>query len=474
MRKTKMICTIGPASENPEILQQIIEAGMNVSRHNFSHGDHEEHAGRINLVKELAAKNNKQIAVMLDTKGPEIRTGKFEPKKVELQAGDDFVVYAGGDVIGDTTKCSVTYADLAKDVVAGNIILIDDGLVGLEVQSVEGNKINCKVLNTGFVATHKGVNVPGVSIQLPALTEKDIADLKFGCEIGVNLVAASFIRKAADVVEIRRILNENGGSDIQIFSKIENQEGVDNIDSIIEVSDGIMVARGDLGVEIPMENLPAVQKMIIEKCNVAGKPVITATQMLDSMMRNPRPTRAEVSDVANAIYDGTDAIMLSGESANGDWPVLSVQTMSKIAEETEKQLNYEVSTSKAKKHIPAISGVISRAAANAANELKASAIITSTQSGATARRMSQCRPDCPIVAVTPNERVAKNLALCFGVYPVVAERVEATDALIEKSVVTAKEYGFVNVGETVVIAAGVPVDQIGSTNLLKIDVVKEF
>ena len=472
MRKTKMICTIGPASESPEILQQIIEAGMNVSRHNFSHGDHAEHAGRINLVKELAKKNNKQIAVMLDTKGPEIRTGKFEPKKVELQAGDNFVIYSGEEVIGDTTKCSVTYAGLAKDVVAGNIILIDDGLVGLEVQSVEGNKINCKVLNTGFVATHKGVNVPGVSIKLPALTEKDIADLKFGCEIGVNLVAASFIRKAADVLEIRRILNENGGSDIQIFSKIENQEGVDNIDSIIEASDGIMVARGDLGVEIPMEKLPAVQKLIIEKCNAAGKPVITATQMLDSMMRNPRPTRAEVSDVANAIYDGTDAIMLSGESANGDWPVLSVETMAKIAIEAEQQLNYEISTSKAKRHIPAIAGVISRAAANAAYELKASAIITSTQSGATARRMSQCRPDCPIVAVTPNERVAKNLALSFGVYPIVAERLDSTDQLIERSEVVAKENGFVNSGDTVVIAAGVPVDQIGATNLLKISVVK--
>ena len=472
MRKTKMICTIGPASENPEILTKIIEAGMNVSRHNFSHGDHEEHAGRINLVKELAEKHNKQIAVMLDTKGPEIRTGKFEPKKVELQAGNDFVVYAGEEVIGDTTKCSVTYVDLAKDVVAGNIILIDDGLVGLEVKSIDGNKINCKVLNTGFVATHKGVNVPGVSIKLPALTEKDVSDLVFGCEIGVNLVAASFIRKAADVKEIRRILTENGGLDIQIFSKIENQEGVDNIDSIIEASDGIMVARGDLGVEIPMENLPAVQKMIIEKCNIAGKPVITATQMLDSMMRNPRPTRAEVSDVANAIYDGTDAIMLSGESANGDWPVLSVETMAKIAEETEKQLNYEVSTSKAKKHIPAIAGVISRAAANAANELKASAIITSTQSGATARRMSQCRPDCQIVAVTPNERVAKNLALCFGVYPVISERMESTDQIINRSVSVAKEAGFVNSGDTVVIAAGVPVEQMGATNLLKVSIVE--
>ena len=472
MRKTKMICTIGPASESPEVLSKIIEAGMNASRHNFSHGDHAEHAGRINLVKELAKKYNKEIAIMLDTKGPEIRTGKFEPKKVELKTGDNFVIYAGEEVIGDTTKCTVTYEGLANDVKAGDTILIDDGLVGLKVESIDGKKINCKVMNTGFVGTHKGVNVPGVSIKLPALTEKDIADLKFGCEIGVNLVAASFIRKAADVEAIRKVLVENGGEHIQIFSKIENQEGVDNIDAIIEASDGIMVARGDLGVEIPMEKLPAVQKMIIGKCNDAGKPVITATQMLDSMIRNPRPTRAEVSDVANAIYDGTDAIMLSGESANGDWPVEAVETMAKIAVEAENQLHYEIATSKAKKHIPAIAGVISRAAANAAFELQASAIISSTQSGATAGRLSQCRPDCPIVAVTPDEKVAKKLALFFGVYPVVSGQMQSTDHMMEESVKVAEKSGFVKKGDTVVIAAGVPVDKIGATNLLRVSVVE--
>lgn len=470
MRKTKMICTIGPASENDQILSQIIEAGMNASRHNFSHGDHAEHAGRINKVKELSKKAGKEIAIMLDTKGPEIRTGKFEPKKVELQVGTDFTVYAGEEVVGDTTQCSVSYDGLANDVVAGNTILIDDGLVGLEVKSVEGNKIHCTVMNTGFVGTFKGVNVPGVSIKLPALTAKDISDLKFGCEIGVNIVAASFIRKASDVETIREILVENGGAHIQIFSKIENQEGVDNIDSIIEVSDGIMVARGDLGVEIPMEQLPAVQKMIIEKCNDAGKPVITATQMLDSMIRNPRPTRAEVSDVANAILDGTDAIMLSGESANGDWPVEAVQTMAKIAIEAEKKLSYEVAVSKAKKHIPAIAGVISRAACNAANELQASAIISSTQSGATASRLSQCRPDCQIIAITPDERVAKRLALSFGVYPIVAEKMETTDEIMTKSVEVAKANGFVAQGDTVVVAAGV--EKVGTTNLLKVSVVE--
>ncbi|MGL5245412.1 MAG: pyruvate kinase [Sarcina sp.] len=472
MRKTKIVCTIGPASDNEEVLSKIIEAGMNASRHNFSHGDHAEHAGRINKVKELAKKYGKEIAVLLDTKGPEIRTGKFEPSKVELVAGSDFSIYAGGDVVGDTTKCSVTYTGLANDVKSGDTILIDDGLVGLEVKAVEGNRVDCVVKNTGLVGTHKGVNVPGVSIKLPALTEKDIADLKFGCEMGVNMVAASFIRKAEDVVAIREVLTENGGADIQIFSKIENQEGVDNIDSIIEASDGIMVARGDLGVEIPMERVPAIQKMIIEKCNIVGKPVITATQMLDSMIRNPRPTRAEVSDVANAILDGTDAIMLSGESANGSWPVEAVQTMAKIAEEAETLLSYEVATSRAKKHIPAIPGVISRAACNAAHELKAAVIVSATKSGATASRISQCRPDCPIIAVTTSERVAKKLAVTFGVYPVVADSMTSSDEIMEKSVLVAKENGFVKSGDTVVVAAGIPANETGNTNLLRVTEVK--
>ena len=471
MRKTKMICTIGPASEDRETLKKVMLAGMNASRHNFSHGDHEEHKGRILRVREIAKELGREVAVILDTKGPEIRTGKFDPKKIELQKGAEFTVYAGDmDLVGDATKCGVTYAGLANDVVPGNTILIDDGLVGLTVESIEGNKIHCTVQNTGFVATHKGVNVPGVSIQLPALTEKDIADLKFGCEIGVNAVAASFIRKASDVETIRQVLNENGGEDIKIISKIENQEGVDNIDAILEASDGLMVARGDLGVEIPFEKLPAVQKMMIEKCNAAGKPVVTATQMLDSMMRNPRPTRAEVSDVANAIYDGTDAIMLSGESANGDWPVESVQTMAKIAEETEKKLSYETAVSRAKNHTPAVSGVISRAACNAANELKAAAIVTSTKSGATARRISQCRPDCPIVAVTPNEKVAKGLAFSFGVYSMVTPAASNTDEVIANAIEAAKNSGFVSTGETVVVAAGL--DTVGSTNLLKVTEVK--
>lgn len=472
MRKTKMICTIGPASEDVAVLRKVIEAGMNASRHNFSHGDHAEHGGRIENVKKLAKELNKEIAIILDTKGPEIRTGKFEPNKVELQMGSDFTIYVGEEVIGDTTKCSVTYDGLAKDVKAGDTILIDDGLVGLTVKSVEGNKVHCVVNNTGLVGTHKGVNVPGVSIKLPALTEKDADDLKFGCKVGVTAIAASFIRKVDDVKAIRKLLDENGGKDILIISKIENQEGVDNIDSILEASDGIMVARGDLGVEIPMEKLPAVQKMIIKKCNEAGKPVVTATQMLDSMIRNPRPTRAEVSDVANAIYDGTDAIMLSGESANGTYPVEAVATMAKIAEEAERGLNYETAVSAAKNHVPAISGVISRAACNAANELNATAIISSTQSGATAKRLSNCRPECPIIAVTPSTTVAKQLAFSWGVYPIVADRMESTDEMMEKSVAIAEEHNYVKKGDTVVVAAGVPVDKIGTTNLMKVSVVE--
>ena len=472
MKKTKMICTVGPASETEEIITQFMEAGMNASRHNFSHGDHEEHRGRIELIKKVAKKLNKEIAIVLDTKGPEIRTGKFEPKKLELQKGTEFTIYAGGDVVGDTTKCCVTYEGLANDVKPGNTILIDDGLVGLTVKSVEGNAVKCEVNNTGFVGTHKGVNVPNVSIKLPALTEKDASDLRFGCEMGVTAVAASFIRKAEDVLAIRKLLNENGGENILIISKIENQEGVDNIDSILEASDGIMVARGDLGVEIPIENVPGVQKMIIQKCNEAGKIVVTATQMLDSMMRNPRPTRAEVSDVANAIFDGTDAIMLSGESANGDYPVEAVQTMAKIAKTTEAQLKYEVAVSSAKHHIPAIAGVISRATCNAASELEATAIISSTQSGATAKRLSQCRPECPIVAVTPCDKVARALAFSWGVYPVVASKMESTDEMMEKSVSIAEAQGFVKKGDTVVIAAGVPVDKVGATNLMKVTVVE--
>ena len=475
MRKTKIICTIGPSSEDRETLTKVFEAGMNASRHNFSHGDHEEHGRRITLVKELSKEFNKPVAILLDTKGPEIRTGKFAEGKVELKDGSNFTVVCGEAVLGDATICSISYDKLHEDVKAGNMILIDDGLVGLEVQSIEGNRIHCLVKNTGMVGTHKGVNVPGVSINLPAITEKDIADLVFGIKAGVDIIAASFIRKAADVLAIRKILQENGGDDILIISKIENQEGVNNLEEILKFSDGIMVARGDLGVEIPIEQVPLVQKHIIEKCNEAGKPVITATQMLDSMMRNPRPTRAEASDIANAIFDGTDAIMLSGETANGKYPVDSVKTMARIAEAAEKQLNYEAALKKKRKsHIPNVPNAISLAACNTAMELNASAIITATQSGHTSKMISKYRPECPIIAVTPYENIARKLALNWGVFPIVASKVETTDELIEKSVGMALATNYVKKGDLVVIAAGIPVNYVGSTNMMKVHIVGDI
>lgn len=340
MRKTKIICTIGPASDSKAVMFQLINSGMNISRHNFSHGSHEENGKKINLVKELRTELNKPIEILLDTKGPEVRTGKFACGSVKLVEGTSYTVLCGEDIIGDETICSISYRDLYKDVNIGDYILIADGLVGLEVRGIEEKKIHCIVKNTGTLGNYKNVNVPGVVTKLPAVTEKDVEDLKFGIEMGVDIIAASFVRKAEDVLEIKKILNENGGSHIKVFSKIENHEGVNNIDEIIEVSDGIMVARGDLGVEIPLEEVPIVQKMTIRKCNEADKPVITATQMLESMSNNPRPTRAEVSDVANAVLDGTDAVMLSGETAGGKYPVETVKTMAKIVERAEKLLNY--------------------------------------------------------------------------------------------------------------------------------------
>lgn len=475
MRKTKIICTVGPASENEEILSKIIEAGMNASRHNFSHGDHEEHGARIRLVQKLREKYNKPIAVILDTKGPEIRTGKFEGGSVEMKEGAPVTVVCGEELLGNSERFAISYKDLYKDVKIGDSILIADGLVGLEVKSVEGNQIHCIVKNSSSLGNNKNVNVPGVVTQLPAVTEKDEQDLKFGIEIGVDIVAASFIRKAADVLTVRKVLDENGGRDIQIFSKIENHEGVDNIDEIIKFSDGIMVARGDLGVEIPTEEVPVVQKMIIEKCNEAGKPVITATQMLDSMIKNPRPTRAEASDVANAIFDGTDAIMLSGETANGKYAVETVLTMSRIAERAERALNYEEKLKKRRRNrIPNVPHAISLATCNTAMDLNAAAIITATQTGHTARMVSAYRPECPIIAVTPFDKVARSLALNWGVFPVLAPKMGNTDELIDKSAEIATEAGYVRRGDLLVIAAGIPVDYAGTTNMMKVHVVGDI
>ncbi|WP_097027311.1 pyruvate kinase [Clostridium peptidivorans] len=475
MQKTKMVFTIGPASDNEQVLSELVKIGMNASRHNFSHGTHDEHKIRMEMVRNISKKFNKEVAIILDTKGPEIRTGNFEGGKLELKEGNKFTVYCGEEVLGDETKCSITYDRLWEDVKPGNMILIDDGLVGLEVESTEGNKIHCIVKNSGMVGNHKGVNVPGVCTSLPSLTERDKEDLKFGCEMNVDIVAASFIRRGADVLAIRKILEQNGGADIQIFSKIENHQGVENIDEIIRLSDGIMVARGDMGVEIPIEQVPLIQKMIIEKCNKAGKAVITATQMLDSMIRNPRPTRAEASDIANAIFDGTDAIMLSGETASGKYPIEAAATMSRIAQATEAKLDHQAILNKKKElHVLNVANAISIATCTASLELSASAIITATQSGYTARMVSKYRPSCPIIAVTPSVSVARKLSLNFGVFPILTNQVGSTDELIDASVDISVKSGYVKSGDLVVIAAGIPVSLSGTTNMLKVHVVGDI
>lgn len=472
-KKTKIVCTIGPASEKKEVLKELISNGLNVCRLNFSHGSHEEHKGRIDVIKELRKEMNLPIAILLDTKGPEIRTGKFADPEVELQEGQTFTITTK-EILGTNERCSVSYIDLAKDVVVGDRILIDDGLVGLKIREINGDDIVCTVENAGIIKNNKGVNVPNVKINLPAITPKDRGDIEFGIREGIDFIAASFVRKAADVLAIREILEANNAKDIQIISKIENQEGVDNIEEILLVSDGLMVARGDLGVEIPTEEIPIVQKMLIKKCNVLGKPVITATQMLDSMMRNPRPTRAEVTDVANAIYDGTDAIMLSGETAAGKYPVESVKTMATIAKRTEETLNYDEILKGKKLTDINITDAISHATCTTAIDLKACAIITATATGYTGRMVSKFRPQAPIVATTASEKAMRKLALTWGVYPVMALPGQTTDDVFESSISAALGAGHITPGELVVITAGVPVGVAGTTNLIKVHIVSEI
>ena len=450
IKKTKIVCTLGPASENEETLRELIKNGLNVCRLNFSHGSHEEHKGRMDLVKKLREELNMPTAILLDTKGPEIRTGKFDVPEVFLEEGQTFTITMK-DVIGDKERCTVSYKGLANDVKPGDTILIDDGLVGLTVKEVNNDDIVCEVQNSGIVKNHKGVNVPGVKVNLPAITEKDRSDIEFGIEQGIDFIAASFVRKVSDVLAIREILEENNAEHIKIISKIENQEGVENLDEIIEVSDGIMVARGDLGVEIPTEEIPVVQKLMIKKCNEAGKPVITATQMLDSMIRNPRPTRAEVTDVANAIYDGTDAIMLSGETAAGKYPVEAVKTMATIAKRAEETMrNRRDKINKSKN----VTDAISYATCTTAMDLEAKAILSSTASGHTARMVSKFRPDCPIVATTSNESVRRQLALTWGVLPLMREKSANIDQVIVNSIEAAKTSNYVSKDDVVVITAG--------------------
>lgn len=471
LKKTKIVCTLGPASEKEEVLRELINNGLNVCRLNFSHGSHEEHKARMDTVKKIRKELNTPIAILLDTKGPEIRTGNFDAPEVLLEEGHNFTITMK-DVMGTKDICTVSYKGLAADVKPGDVILIDDGLVGLRVEEVKGEDIHCKVENSGIVKNHKGVNVPGVSINLPALTDKDISDIEFGISQDIDYIAASFVRKAADVLAIREVLKKNNAEHILIISKIENQEGIDNIDEIIEVSDGIMVARGDLGVEIPTEEVPIAKKMMIEKCNKAGKPVITATQMLDSMMRNPRPTRAEVTDVANAIHDGTDAIMLSGETAAGKYPVEAVKTMASIAKRTEETLDYsEILRSKTMEDIT-VTNAISLATCTTSSSLNASAIITFTSSGHTARMVSRFRPQCPIIATTQDEGVMRRLAITCGVYPVKISSIGNIDEMIERSIAACKEMNYLHSGDIAVITAGAPIGVQGTTNLIKVETIE--
>jgi len=473
LRKTKIICTIGPASEDVSILAKLIENGMNVARLNFSHGLHEEHKKRIENIRQAGVTTGTPIAIMLDTKGPEIRTGTLARGKITLQGGQEFIL-TSRDVPGDESAVQITYAALPQEVKAGDAILLADGLINLHVKKCSETDIICEVVNGGELGERKGVNVPGVRIQLPFLSEKDRKDISFGIDNQVDIIAASFVRKAEDILEIRRILEENN-ADVFIIAKIESQEGVDNLDDITKVADGVMVARGDLGVEIPVEEVPLVQKAIIEKCAQTGKVVIIATQMLDSMIVNPRPTRAEVSDVANAIFDGADAIMLSGETAAGKYPVEVVETMARIARRAEEVLPYqELLRQKRQQGSLTVTDAISYATCATAMNLGASAILTATRSGYTARMVAKYRPKAKIVAATPDEAVSKKLALVWGVYPILTKDVEGTDALLDESINVALEKGCINKGDLIVLTAGVPTGSSGQTNLLKVHIVGDI
>lgn len=470
MKRTKIVCTIGPASESVDMLCALLRAGMNVARLNFSHGSHEEHAQRIQNIRLASRQCDIPVAIMLDTKGPEIRTGNFKDGRVTLTAGQKVTVTTEM-IEGDAKRFAVNYSQLAQEVHPGDTILLDDGLIALTVEAIEGTEIYCQVQNTGEVSNHKGVNIPNVAIGLPAVTDKDHADILFGIEQGVDFIAASFIRSAGDVLEIRRILEEHQAN-IHIISKIENQQGVDHLEEILAISDGLMVARGDLGVEIPAEQVPLVQKQMIARCNLVGKPVITATQMLDSMMRNPRPTRAEASDVANAIFDGTDAIMLSGETAAGKYPLESVQTMANIAAMTETALDYaHLLNEKGLQAGHSTTAAIGYATCTTARNLEAAAIITATESGSTARMVSKFRPETPIIAITHNEETQRKLLLNWGVMPLLGHKANNTDELIDQSIQIALQKGHIKRGDLVVLTAGVPVGIPGTTNLLKVEVV---
>ena len=470
MRKTKIICTLGPSTDKDGVLRELIANGMNVARFNFSHGSHEEHKGRLDLLKSLREELGKPVAALLDTKGPEIRLKDFKNGTEMLEAGQTFTLTTR-DVEGTKEICSITYKDLPQDVAPGGTIMLDDGLIKLQIQTVNDTDIVCTVLNNGKIKNKKGVNVPGVHLSMPYMSQRDKDDIIFGIEQGFDFIAASFVRTAQDVYEIRNLLNEYD-SNIRIIAKIENREGVNNIDSILAAADAVMVARGDLGVEIDFTELPGIQKNIIERSFSFGKPIVTATQMLDSMMVNPRPTRAEISDVANAIYDGTSAIMLSGETAAGAYPVEALKTMSAIAErtETENHARVEYLTEATNGKI-SVSDATAHAACLTAKDVNAAAIVTVSESGTTARRLSKYRPQQPIIACVMKEQVQRQLSLSWGITSLMMPLAHSTDELIEMSTALAKENGFLHNGELAVVTAGVPVGISGTTNMIKIHMV---
>lgn len=482
-RKTKIVCTLGPSTDKEGVLKRLIEEGMNVARFNFSHGDHEEQLGRLQMLQKLRKELKRPVAALLDTKGPEIRLRDFTDGKVELKDGQTFTLTTD-EIMGDAKRVSITYKNLPEDVKPGDRILIDDGLIGMEVKEIkvtsgakadkDGNKpkdIICQVLNGGVISNRKGVNVPNVELSMPYISEKDYGDIVFAVEHDYDFIAASFVRTADDVLAIRKILAEKGGEDINIIAKIENMQGVQNIDDIIRVSDGIMVARGDMGVEIPLEDVPVIQKMIIKKVYDAGKKVITATQMLDSMMKHPRPTRAEATDVANAIYDGTSAIMLSGETAAGMYPIEALKTMVRIAVRTEQDINY-LQRFKMRKTMsnPDVTNAISHATCTMAGDLNAAAIITVTKSGRTARMVSKYRPNCRIIGGCLTEKIYRQLALSWGVIPLMIEEKTQAEELFDYAVDAAEAAGIISKGDVVVLTAGVPLGVSGTTNLIKVQV----
>lgn len=470
MKKTKIVCTIGPKTESKEVLKQLLEAGMNVMRLNFSHGDFEEHGRRISNLREVMAETGMRAAVLLDTKGPEIRTIKLEGgQDVSLVAGQEFTITTDKTVIGNKERVAVTYEGLTKDLKAGDTVLLDDGLIAMEVKEVVGNEVRCIVKNNGDLGENKGVNLPGVSVNLPALAEKDIADLKFGCEQKIDFVAASFIRKADDVLAVRKVLDENGGENVKIISKIENQEGLNNFDEILAVTDGVMVARGDLGVEIPVEEVPFAQKMMIEKCNAAGKPVITATQMLDSMIKNPRPTRAEANDVANAIIDGTDAVMLSGETAKGKYPVEAVKVMARIAEKTDPLIYTNVDFEGEE---ITITEAVAKGTVDVAEALDAKLIVVGTGTGRAAKSLRKYFPTARILALTNSQITANQLLLSRGVVSALESKPQTLDEFFEQAEREAVKLGLAKSGDIIVATCGEQVFVQGTTNTMKVIKIK--